>query len=140
MITVANLDTWLHGSEVGLDSTVPVLPGSLVDVPGYPDRAVFVTSTPGGGLQLEGELDIQNFQFRVRGVQGDRQAAYADAQALAADLDVRLVRGSYPTTIGGLTVTRFWRTGGPPAYLASLDRRAHFTCGYLFEAAVPAIP
>lgn len=135
MLTVADLDVYLHSAAIGLDAAVPVLPGSLVGIGGYPDRALFVTSVPGGGLLLEGASDVQNFQLRWRGAQGDPSTAYADAEALAKSVDAQLITAAYPTTINGRTVIRLYRTGGPPTYLASESRRAHFTCGYLFEAA-----
>lgn len=135
MITVSDLDTYLHSPAIGLDAAVPVLPGTLLGVAGYPDRAVFVTSTPGGGLQLENATDVQNFQFRFRGGQGDPTSRYTDAESLAKTVDTAIINAAYPTTIGGRQVIRLWRTGGPPAYLAAESQRAHFTCGYLFEAA-----
>jgi hypothetical protein len=137
MITIAGLGTWLHSAEIGLDVAIPVLPGSLIDTPGYPDRALFVTSTGGPGLQLDDfGSDVQNFQFRWRGAEGDPGVAYEDTEILAKTLDLKLVRASYPTTIDGLNVLRLWRTGGSPAYLATIRRKVHFTASYLFDAAV----
>lgn len=135
MLTVADLDTWLHDAAgpIALDPQIPVLPGSLVGTAGYPDKALFITGTGGPGLLLEGATDVQNFQFRWRGLQGDPASAYADAEVFAKTLDLQLVRLSCPLLIVDTKVLLVWRTGGPPAYLASTDRRAHFTASYLFE-------
>lgn len=135
MITVSDIDTYLHSTAIGLDAAVPVLPGSLIGTGGYPDKVVFVTSVPGGGLLLEGATDVQNFQFRFRGSQGAPDAAYEDTEAFAKQIDAKLITAAYPLTLNGTRVIRLYRTGGPPAYLSSESRRAHFTCGYLFEVA-----
>lgn len=135
MLTVSDLDTFLHSPAVGLDTAIPVLPLSLIDTPGYPDRALFIASTPGGGPMLEGATDLQNFQFRWRGNEGDPQAAYQDTESIAKDTDAKIIVAAFPTTIGGRRVVRLYRTGGPPSYLAAIHRKVHFTCGYLFEAA-----
>lgn len=139
MLTVAALDTWLHDptGPVRLDTSIPVLPGSLVDTGGYPDKALFVTGTGGPGLQLDDwGSDVQNFQFRWRGNQGDPGEAYEDAEVFAKTVDLAIVRAEFPTVIGGLHVLRFWRTGSAPAYLATVGRKAHFTASYLFDAAL----
>lgn len=131
MLTVSAIATYL--ASIGV--TAPVLPGSLIDTAGYGDEAIFVTSVPGGGLLLEGASDVQNFQFRFRGAQGAPDVGYEATEAFARDVDSRLVNAAYPTEIDGVAVIRLWRTGGPPSYLASESRRAHFTSGYLFESA-----
>lgn len=138
MILVSELAAYLHAAPVSLDAATQVLPGALVGLSGVAggDRAIFITPTQGPGPTLEGAADVQNFQFRFRGVQGDPQSAYEDAEIFAKTVDLKLINATYPTTIGGRVVIRLWRTGGPPVYLASdSSRRAHFTCGYLFEAA-----
>lgn len=133
MILVGDLGTYLHA--IGLDPTVPVFPGALVDLNGLSDRALFISPTGGPGLLLEGATDVIGFQFRTRGAQGDAASAYADAEGLAKQVDDLVVTAAYPTTIGGRTVIRLYRVGGGPAYLSRVSQRASFTCGYLFEIA-----
>lgn len=135
MIHVADLGTYLH--DLGLDPTVPVLPGALISIGGVaPTRGLFITPTGGPGLLLEGATDVISYQFRWRSDQGNAADAYADGEQFAKTTDDMLVTAVYPTVIGGRQVIRLNRVGGSPAYLATTDRRAHFTCNYLFEIAI----
>lgn len=129
MIPVAAFDTWLHA--LGLDPTVQVYgPDQLDGVDGLADRAVFVTPNGGPGLLLEQLFDVPTYQFLVRGEQG----SYGDAEALARDIDNRVVTVALPTEIDGRRCIRVNRVGGPPAYLRrDKGRRSQFTCSYLFE-------
>lgn len=129
MIPVAAFDTWLH-SVLGLDSTVQVYGPDKLDMDGLADRAVFITPNGGPGLLLEQLFDVPTYQFLVRGT----QRSYDDAEALARDIDNRVVTTVLPTTIDSRRVIRVNRVGGPPAYLRrDKGGRSQFTCSYLFE-------
>jgi hypothetical protein len=106
---------WIIG-PLGWDATqetgAPVLMGPYVEK--APDRIVTLTPTPGPGYLLEGAADAGGFQTRVRGGQNDQ----AGAEALAYDLDARILGAQFPAVIGGRVIIHLHRLGGTPAPLS----------------------
>jgi hypothetical protein len=144
VILVADLDAWAHAPVdadppgAGLAASVLVASQAEMDDNSHVGRAVFIAPTGGPGLSLEeGFLDTQTFQFRFRGEQGNRDEAYADAEAFAQAGDAAVLRASHPTVIGGRRVTAIQRIGGAPSYLASIGRQVDFVASYAFTAASP---
>jgi hypothetical protein len=144
MIPVADLDAWAHAATsasppgAGLDAAVLVASQAEMDDNSHVGRALFIAPTGGPGLSLEeGVLDTQTFQFRCRGEQGNRDAAYRNAETFAQTVDAAVLRAPHPTTIGGRRVTVIARIGGPPSFLATIGRQVDFVASYAFTAASP---
>lgn len=127
MISNQVLRDWLG---TGLAKPTQGFPGP--DLQNIPDRYFVLTWTGGPGLALEYVLDRPSFQIRAIGEQG----SYDDAEALAFELDSKLLAGPWPATIGGTRVVGLTRAGGPPTALPQNDAdQTSFTCSYIIEVA-----
>jgi hypothetical protein len=119
-------------SSLGWDGTqetgFPLFPGP--EILTAPDRAVFLTVTPGPGwVTEEAALDCWGFQALVRGPADDPLTP----ELMAQRLDAMILNGPYPVTVDGTLIALVTRSGGTPAALPSNpeDRRFEFTCTYL---------
>lgn len=102
------------GWDTTQESGAPILQGPYV--PPSPDKIVVVTPIPGPGYILESAVDVSAFQARVRGGQDDQ----AGAEALAFDLDARILAASFPAaSASGKTIIHIHRQGGTPSPLAN---------------------
>jgi hypothetical protein len=82
-----------------------------------PHRAVAISITGGLGLTLEQAFDRPTFQILTRGVNG------SDAFDLAMEIDDALLDAEPGFDLGGYRVIDKGRFGGPPAYVATDDRK-----------------
>lgn len=97
------------------------------EVPDVPFRFVMLTPTGGPGLSTEGLLDSHSWQFRSAGEQNDRD----DAEAIATALD-RAVRNLETTTVAGVRIVSFQRSGSAPTPLLVDDaERHHYVASYV---------
>jgi hypothetical protein len=120
--------TALGWSEIQ-EVTWPLFPGPEITDIG-PDRAVFITPTPGPGYVTdEAALDCGGFQALTRGPANDPLTPGLVAQ----QLDVLLLNARTPMTVDGVTISLVMRSGGPPTPLP-LDpnnRLFEYVCTYL---------
>lgn len=138
-MTFVDLAAWMRTAApagLGLASTVVIVPIEQVDDPGVSGQAIFVASTGGPGYMLDGATDVPTVQFRYQGEQGNMGDAYnlGEGFALSGDALMHAAELTRPV-IGGKQVVRISRVGGPPAYLLTRNRQAHFTASYAFELA-----
>lgn len=97
-----------------------------------PDKAVFITLTPGPGYTTEeGGTDAWGFQARLRGASDDPVGANAAAQLL----DWTILTAVTPTRVDGVRVITCHRLGSSPSPLPldPSDRRFEYTADYIFE-------
>lgn len=138
-MTVDDIATWAHTAApngLGLDPAIAVLPVDQVDDNGVVGQALFIGATGGPGYMLDGATDVPTVQFRCQGAQGNLGEAYRLGETFAQSVD-RLMYAATDTrpVIGGRQVIVIARIGGPPAYLLTRNRQAHFTASYSFELA-----
>jgi hypothetical protein len=115
---------WGEAQETGY----PLFPGP--EILTSPDRAVFITQTPGPGwVTEEAALDCWGFQMRVRGPSDDPLAPELAAQ----QLDALIVNARFPAVIDGVTIALVTRASGTPVPLPldPSDRRFEYVCTYL---------
>lgn len=104
-----------------------VVPGP--DDPDSPGAYVKLTRTGGSEMELEGLLDMVEWQAESVGDQFD----YDSAEQIALEVDA-LFLGASNLTMGGVRVVSVWRTGGSPAPLLVDDAtRHHFVCSYIWR-------
>jgi hypothetical protein len=114
---------WDGRQELGY----PVLPGPYV--PPSPDRCVVITNTGGPGFTTEETAtDANNYQVRLRGAPEDP----LDAEEAAGQLDLLMVRASFPVQVGGTWLLACNRVGSSPSPLPwdPTDQRTEFTANY----------
>lgn len=124
-------------TSAGWDATqetgYPLYPGPEIIF--EPDKAVFLTPTPGPGyLTEEGGVDGWGFQARLRGAADDPLGAQAAAQLL----DYTILTASYPVVVDGVGIRSVHRLGVTPTPLP-LDmnsRRFEYTCDYIIVTGV----
>lgn len=138
-MTFDDLAAWMNTAApagLGVATTVTIVPIDQVDDPGVSGQAVFVASTGGPGYMLDGATDVPTVQFRCQGDQGNMGDAYKLGESFALSIDM-LMHAAEQTrpVIGDRQVVRISRVGGPPAYLLTRNRQAHFTASYAFELA-----
>lgn len=133
VITVARstvIIDWLAlaGWDMTQETGYPAFAGpEIVDAP---DKAVFITATPGPGYRTEeGGTDSWGFQARLRGPEDDQLAAQAAAQLL----DYAILHGPHPVQVDGVPVQNVQRLGSSPAALPldPSDRRFEYTANYI---------
>lgn len=125
MWATKDIIAWLQALGV----EVPLFPGTQ-RIPEMPDRIAVVTPLPGTGLSMEGLADTPGFQLRSRGAQYSPD----DCEAIAYDIDRRILGAAFPATIGPVQLTAVTRSGGRPALLSSTPdsgNRTEMVCTYL---------
>ena len=110
MLKTKDLRDWL-------EAAVPGIPGSMDGLPEDPNLAFSVSISGGLGLELEDALDRPSFTILTRGQGG------GVAEDYAYRLDEAWINADPDFQIGGYLVRGKGRTGGPPAYVATDDRR-----------------
>ena len=125
------LEDWLVslGWDTTQESGYPVLHGpEILDMP---ERALFVTPTPGPGwVTEEAALDTWGFQARLRGPQDDPDTP----QLMMQRLDVMILNGGQRrAVVDGVQIFMVTRSGGTPTPLPldPQDRRFEYVCTYL---------
>ena len=116
------------GWDVAQESGYPLYPGP--EILTSPDKAVFITPTPGPGyVTEEGGADAWGFQARVRAGSDDPEGANAAAQLL----DWTILTAFTPATVGGIRVINCQRLGATPSPLPldPADRRFEYTADYI---------
>lgn len=118
--------------SLGWDTTpelgYPILHGPEIKM--SPDRALFITPTPGPGwVTEEGALDTWAFQARLRGPDDDPDTP----QLMIEQLDLMILAAPKNVTIDGVLIKMITRAGGTPSALPldPNDRRFEYTCTYL---------
>lgn len=92
------------------------------------NRFVLLTRTGGPGLETDGLIDVQGWQFRVASEQNN----YDDGEDLAFDLDAIALNSGYSRSVGGVWMVDLYRAGSPPTMLLVDDaERTHFVASYL---------
>lgn len=126
-LNTAGLESFLR--DRGLGPKVAVYDGP--DLPKDPNALIVCTWLPGAGISFEGMVVSPSFQLRTIGPQGNRDAA----RELAERVDVELVlRGLFPTFVGGRYVIDVRRAGGEPAQdRMDAANRAHYVCTYVAD-------
>jgi hypothetical protein len=117
------------GWDTTQETGYPLFPGPEILV--SPDKAVFITMTPGPGYTTEeGGTDAWGFQARLRGGSDDPEGANAAAQLL----DWTILTASTPAWTDGVRVINCQRLGATPAPLPldPNDRRFEYTAEYIF--------
>lgn len=107
----------------------PVYPGPESDDIG-PDRALFITPTPGPGfITEEAALDCWGFQALLRGPADDPVTPGLVMQ----QFDVMILNASFPAVVDGMLITLIARSGSTPVPLPlnPQDRRFSYVCTYL---------
>lgn len=123
----SELQTWTEEILVAVNMPgVTIAPGpELPDIPGP-----FVVWTPygGPGLDADGALDAQSWQFRSAG----EQMNYQSAEDLAMALDMAVISHE-SGKIADRWVAYIQRVGGAPSALMTDDSdRTQFVCSYVF--------
>ena len=121
------------GWDVTQETGYPLFPGPEILV--SPDRAVFITPTPGPGYTTEeGGTDAWGFQARLRGPSDDPQSAMAGAQLL----DWTILTAFTPAWSCGVRVISCQRLGSTPSPLPldPSDRRFEYTADYILITGV----
>lgn len=96
------------------------------DDPDVSGAFVKLTRVGGAGLEVEGLVDMVEWQVESVGDQND----YDQAEDMADTMD-QIVLGMQGKQIGGTKVISAWRTGSAPAPLLVDDaQRHHFACSY----------
>ena len=116
------------GWDITQETGYPLFEGPEILV--SPDRAVFITPTPGPGyVTEEGGADAWGFQARVRGPSDNPDAANAAAQLL----DWTILRAVTPARVCGVRVINCQRLGSTPSPLPldPADRRTEYTADYI---------
>lgn len=124
------IEDWLV--SLGWDTTqeigYPIFHGpEIID---SPDRALFITPTPGPGwVTEEGALDTWGFQARLRGPFDDPDTP----ELMMQRLDLMILSGPHNVTVDGVLVKLVTRSGGTPTPLPldPNDRRFEYVCTYL---------
>jgi hypothetical protein len=121
---------WLvsAGWDITQETGYPLFPGP--EILPSPDRAVFLTPTPGPGYTTEeGGTDAWGFQARLRGPSDQPDAAQAGMQLL----DWTILGGPRGVTSCGVDVRNVQRLGSTPSPLPldPSDRRTEYTCDYI---------
>jgi hypothetical protein len=114
---------WDTRQELGY----PLVPGPYV--PTSPDRMVVITNGGGPGFTTEETAtDASNYQVRLRGAPEDP----LDAETAAGQLDLLLVRASFPVQVDGTWLLACSRVGSGPTPLPwdPSDQRTEFTANY----------
>jgi hypothetical protein len=118
--------------QLGWDTTQesgwPLQPGPEIQT--NPDRLLTITVTPGPGwITEEAALDCWGFQARLRGPENDPITPGLMIQRL----DVMLLNGPWPQSVGNVVVVALNRQGTAPSPLPldPGDRRFEYTCTYL---------
>jgi hypothetical protein len=117
------------GWDVTQETGYPLFPGP--EVLTSPDKAVFITMTPGPGYTTEeGGTDAWGFQGRLRGGADDPVGANAAAQLL----DWTILTAATPAWTDGIRVIACHRLGSTPTPLPldPGDRRFEYTADYVF--------
>jgi hypothetical protein len=92
-------------------------------------RMIYLSRSPGIGLEMEGLIDNPRFNVQCRGAENN----FEDAEAIAVDVDsVVLELGSVGWELDGVRVDYMDRTGGDPQELTVADSssRFAFSCNY----------
>jgi hypothetical protein len=116
------------GWNVTQETAWPLFPGPEILI--SPDRAVFITPTPGPGwITEEGALDVWGFQARLRGPSDDPLTP----DLMIQQLDVLILNAPKPVTVDGVHIAMVTRAGASPSPLPldPADRRFEYTCTYL---------
>ena len=121
---------WLAGLgwDVTQETGFPLYPGPEILM--SPDKAVFITPTPGPGyVTEEAGLDAWGFQVRLRGPDNDPLTADLAVQ----QLDSLILNGPYPTAVDGIQIAFAGRAGSSPSPLPQSpdDQRFEWTCTYI---------
>lgn len=126
---------WLYsiGWQGQQETGYPLLPGPYI--PASPDRAVFITATPGpGAVTEEGLPQAAGFQARVRGPSDDPTTP----ESYANLLDSLILAASFPVVVDSVTINHIHRLGGPPTPLPvdPNDLRREYTANYVIITGV----
>ncbi len=111
MLEYAALAEWFADQGITTAFSYDTLPDET------PNRAHAIAITGGLGLTLEQAFDRPTFQILTRGVNG------SDAFDLAMAIDDAWLDAEPGFNIGDYYVIDKGRFGGPPAYVATDDRR-----------------
>ncbi len=111
MLSYSALASWFSGKGISTPASYDTLPDET------PNRAYAISITGGLGLTLEQAFDRPTFQILTRGVNG------SDAFDLAMAIDEAWLDAEPGFDLGGYYVIDKGRFGGPPAYVATDDRR-----------------
>jgi hypothetical protein len=116
------------GWDVTSETGYPLFSGP--EIVTSPDKAVFITLTPGPGwVTEEGAVDVFAFQARVRGPADDPDMPLLMMQRL----DVLIMNARSNVVVDGVLIMSSGRSGGTPSPLPANpeDRRFEYTCTYL---------